>query len=87
MKERFAHLRDKLIAKGVPIQKDHPDVQRRHTYRQAAAWRLLDGQASSLEILAGLMGNSPQVCWHHYGKWWARVIWTRCVLRWTIESY
>ena len=53
---------------GVPIPSDAVIYSARHTF----AKRMLGGfwgKQVSLEILAGLMGNSPKVCWEHYAKW------------------
>ncbi len=68
MKWVFRSLRKKLLAKKVPIQKDDVIYSSRHTFakRQLGGYW---GPAVSLEILAGLMGNTPAVCWKHYAAW------------------
>ena len=59
MRHTFARLRKK-----VKLDDDAVFYTCRHTF----AKRKL-GEGVSLEILAGLMGNTPQVCWDHYAKW------------------
>lgn len=61
----FRQLRDRLRKAGVEID-DH-DVM--YTARHTFAKRMLMGywgKQVSLEVLAGLMGNTPKICWEHY---------------------
>ncbi len=69
MKERFARLRKKLQAKGVPIKDEDVIYSARHTFAKRQLGGFWTGKPTSLAILAGLMGNSPEVCWRHYGQW------------------
>ncbi|MGA2255515.1 MAG: hypothetical protein ABSG53_12700 [Thermoguttaceae bacterium] len=68
MKWRWVDLRANLLKKKVPIQKDDVIYTSRHTFakRQLGGYW---GPAVSLEILAGLMGNTPAVCWKNYSQW------------------
>jgi integrase len=64
----FSRLKRKLI--GLKVAIDHESVfySCRHTF----AKRMLGGfwgAQVSLEILAGLMGNTPAVCFSHYAAW------------------
>ncbi len=72
MKRRFRRLRTKLMAQGVPIQKDDVIYSARHTFAKRQLGGYWTGQPVSIEILAGLMGNTPEVCWKHYGQWCSR---------------
>lgn len=66
----FRRMRKRLLGKGVELDDDACMYACRHTY----AKRMLGGfwgPAVTLEVLAGLMGNSPKVCWEHYAKWCA----------------
>ena len=44
-----------------------------HTCRHTFAKRILSGyytgESASIETLAGLMGNTPKVCWDQYAQW------------------
>jgi len=66
----FRRLRKRLAAKGIELDDDACFYACRHTF----AKRMLGGfwgPAVTLEVLAGLMGNSPKVCWEHYARWCA----------------
>jgi integrase len=68
MKSAMQRLRKKLASIGVKLDQDACIYTCRHTF----AKRMLGGfwgRPVTLEVLAGLMGNSRQVCWAHYGKW------------------
>jgi integrase len=70
MRAAFIRLKKRLQRKKVKMHPADCLYSTRHTY----AKRMLGGywgQPVSVEILAGLMGNSRQVCWDHYGKWCA----------------
>ena len=41
----------------------------RHTFAKRTLGGFWTGQPSTIEVLAGLMGNSRQIAWEHYGKW------------------
>lgn len=68
MKNDFKNLRNRLLRRKVPI--DPTDVM--YVCRHTFAKRMLGGYwgvAVSLEVLAGLMGNTPEVCYKHYARW------------------
>jgi integrase len=68
LKSAFDRLRKRLRSKGIVLDKDAVFYSCRHTY----AKRMLGGywgKPVTLEVLAGLMGNTPKVCWDHYAKW------------------
>ena len=64
-KNAFARLRKQLAKKGVKLDKDQTLYCSRHTF----AKRQL-GKGVPTNVLAAQMGNSPQICWEHYGKNW-----------------
>lgn len=41
----------------------------RHTFAKRILSGFWTGQPTSIETLAGLMGNTPSVCWTHYARW------------------
>ena len=54
--------------KGIDLDSDACMYSARHTY----AKRMIGGhwgRPVTLEVLSGLMGISPKVCWDHYSKW------------------
>jgi integrase len=66
--DNFRTLRNKLKREGISIDSGIVMYSARHTF----AKRMLGGywgKQVSLEVLAGLMGNSPAICWKHYAKW------------------
>jgi integrase len=63
----FARLRKKLEKEGIKLDKDNTLYACRHTY----AKRML-AKGVTMENLAAKMGNTPQVCYDHYGKDWDR---------------
>ena len=68
LQSAFKRLRGALDRLGVAYVKPLIPYTCRHTF----AKRMLGGYwgpAVTLEVLAGLMGNSPKVCWEHYAKW------------------
>jgi integrase len=68
VKENFSRLKKKLKNNGVVLDHDACMYSTRHTY----AKRMLGGyygKPVTLDVLAGLMGNTPQVCYEHYAKW------------------
>jgi integrase len=41
----------------------------RHTFAKRILSGYYTGQPATIETLAGLMGNTPKVCWDHYAQW------------------
>ena len=41
----------------------------RHTFAKRILSGYWTGQPATIETLAGLMGNTPKVCWDHYARW------------------
>lgn len=41
----------------------------RHTFAKRILSGYWTGQPATIETLAGLMGNTPSVCWKHYASW------------------
>jgi integrase len=72
LSHEFRNLRKKLQKMGVLIG-DAVIYSARHTFSK----RMLGGywgQQVSLEVLAGLLGNSVKVCWDHYAQWSPRYV-------------
>jgi integrase len=63
----FSKIRDKLNAEGRHIDGDLYTC--RHTFAKRTLGGHWSGKPCSLEQLAGLMGNSPTICWKYYAKW------------------
>jgi integrase len=65
----FLRLKRKLKEKGIKLDKADCMYTCRHTF----AKRMLGGywtkKPCTIEQVAGLMGNSRQVCWDHYAQW------------------
>ena len=70
LKEAFSRLKDRLADKaGVQLDADSCLYSTRHTYAKRMLGGYWTGKPITLEVLAGLMGNTPQVCYDHYAKW------------------
>ncbi len=41
----------------------------RHTFAKRILSGYWTGEPATIETLAGLMGNTPKVCWDHYAQW------------------
>ena len=41
----------------------------RHTYAKRTLQGYWTGKPTTVEVLAKLMGNSPEICWRHYVQW------------------
>jgi len=41
----------------------------RHTFAKRTLSGYYTGRPVTIEVLAGLMGNTPKVCWDHYAAW------------------
>ena len=61
---RFLELKKKL---GLP--KDRCMYACRHTFAKRTLSGYYTGKPVPIEVLAGLMGNTPKVCWDHYAAW------------------
>lgn len=61
---RFRELRQKLA-----LPADRCVYTSRHTFAKRMLSGYYTGQPVTIEVLAGLMGNSPKVCWQHYAQW------------------
>ena len=68
LESAFRRLKRRLQREGMTPEEPFIPYTCRHTY----AKRMLGGfwgPAVTLEILAGLMGNTPKICWEHYAQW------------------
>jgi len=61
---RFCKLRKEL-----ELPADRCMYSCRHTFAKRILSGYYTGQPTTIEVLAGLMGNSPKVCWQHYAQW------------------
>lgn len=62
--QRFCGLRRKL---NLPA--DRCMYTCRHTFAKRTLSGYYTGQPVTIEVLAGLMGNTPAVAWRHYAQW------------------
>ena len=70
---RFAKIRRQLGWEKHPTKKRYSTYSCRHTFAHrmlAGFWN--DGVGCSIEVLAELMGDTPQVAFDHYGKEWGQ---------------
>lgn len=68
LESAFRRLKRRLQRKGATPEEPFIPYTCRHTY----AKRMLGGYWGTpvtLEVLAGLMGNTPKICWEHYAQW------------------
>ena len=61
---RFCALRKEL-----DLPADRCMYSCRHTFAKRTLSGYYTGQPVTIEVLAGLMGNTPKVCWEHYAQW------------------
>jgi integrase len=66
---RFNELIKKLQGQGVQFDEHVCMYSCRHTYAKRTLQGYWSGKAITIETLARLMGNSPQVCRDHYLQW------------------
>ena len=62
--QRFGDLRKKL-----KLPEDRCMYTCRHTFAKRTLSGYYTGEPVTIEVLAGLMGNTPKVCWDHYARW------------------
>lgn len=62
--QRFGELKKKL-----KLPEDRCMYACRHTFAKRTLSGYYTGKPVTIEILAGLMGNTPKVCWDHYAAW------------------
>lgn len=62
--QRFLDLKRKL-----KLPDDRCVYTCRHTFAKRTLSGYYTGTPVTIEVLAGLMGNTPKVCWDHYAQW------------------
>ncbi len=62
--QRFCQLRKRLR-----LPADRCMYTCRHTFAKRHLSGYYTGRPITIEVLAGLMGNTPQTCWRHYACW------------------
>ncbi|MBI1311623.1 hypothetical protein GC176_10040 [bacterium] len=62
--QRFCELKKKLN-----LSTDRCMYTCRHTFAKRTLSGYYTGRPVTIEVLAGLMGNTPKVCWDHYAQW------------------
>jgi integrase len=66
----FTNCRRRVEKKeGIQFDSDACMNTCRHTYAKRALQGHWTGKPTTIETLARLMGNTPQVCWDHYVQW------------------
>ena len=58
-----------LLKKKLHLPADRCMSTCRHTFAKRTLSGYYTGRPVSIEVLAGLMGNTPKVCWDHYASW------------------
>ena len=69
LKDAFTNVKKKLLRRGVPIDPADRFYTCRHTFAKRMLGGYWSGVPATLEIVAGLMGNTRDVCWKYYGQW------------------
>jgi len=64
--QRFRQLRKQLS-----LPADRCIYTARHTFAKRTLSGYYTGQLVTIEVLAGLLGNTPKTCWAHYAQWCA----------------
>ena len=62
--QRFLGLKKKL-----KLPADRCMYTCRHTFAKRTLSGYYTGKSVTIEVVAGLMGNTPKVCWQHYAAW------------------
>lgn len=65
----FCRIKQELGWNEDPAKKHLSLYTCRHTFAKRILSGYWTGQPTGIETLAGLMGNTPKVCWEHYAKW------------------
>ncbi|QDV73192.1 tyrosine-type recombinase/integrase [Botrimarina mediterranea] len=65
----FRTLKRRLEKQGVEFDRDACMYSCRHTFAKRTLQGYWTGRMVNIETVAGLMGNSPQVCRDHYLQW------------------
>jgi hypothetical protein len=58
-----------VLKRKLKLPDDRVTYTCRHTFAKRTLSGYYTGQPVSIEVLAGLMGNTPKVCWDHYAQW------------------
>lgn len=69
MRRAFLRLKTRLAKKKICLDDDACMYSCRHTFAKRTLGGYWTGKPCTIEQLAGLMGNTRQVCWEHYAKW------------------
>lgn len=69
LRSSFKQLLTRLRKKGIEIPDNTCPYSCRHTYAKRTLQGYWTGKPTSIENLAKLMGNSPKICFKHYGRW------------------
>jgi integrase len=69
LRRAFLRLKDRLVKKKIKLDDDACMYTCRHTFAKRTLGGYWSGKPCTIEQLAGLMGNTRQVCWEHYAKW------------------
>ena len=57
------------LKKKLKLPDDRCTYTCRHTFAKRTLSGYYTGKLVTIEVLAGLMGNTPAVCWRHYAQW------------------
>jgi site-specific recombinase XerD len=59
----------RLLKQKLKLSQDKCTYTCRHTFAKRTLSGYYTGKPVTIEVLAGLMGNTPKVCWDHYAAW------------------
>lgn len=65
----FRRVRERLEESKTPLDEDCCMYSCRHTFAKRVLSGFWTGKPTTVEVLAGLMGNSRDICWKHYATW------------------
>jgi integrase len=78
----FVRLRRRVEKlEGIQFDTDACMYSCRHTFAKRTLQGYWTGKPTTIETLARLMGNTPQVCWKHYVQWceaYNSALWEAC---------
>ena len=57
------------VKRELELPSDRCMYTSRHTFAKRTLAGYYTGKPASIEAVAGLMGNTPAVCWRHYAQW------------------
>ena len=69
LRQSFRRLKIRLAKGKIRLDDNACMYTCRHTFAKRTLGGYWSGKPCTIEQLAGLMGNTRQICWEHYAKW------------------